>query len=263
MNTRWTTLIISLAALLVFSFFIFSNSVFANAWWGYGARDRDWILKHERTIVKCEIDNHHGDSSEYKMVMYNDDGRYVEKEFGTRVTFDDAKEGDYKISAYRGGTEDRTTYKGGKKFASIEFTAHPGETIRIEFDYKKKKAKMTTDYVEPQTKPVVKKVLAPMPDAEDTELQETTVAPENEQTSESVETAPEVAVAVEPTVPEPPAELPVPQQRTSIFEAIENFFHPDAMAMENNQDSLTIQNEKYKSVFRGMWQSMLNYFTFL
>ena len=128
--------------------------VSADAWWGYGARRKEWVLSHGGTIIHYEIDNISGGSSEYKAVMYDANGKYVEKEFGKKAAFDDAKAGIYKIVAYRGEI-DKKTYKGGKKFAEIVVTAHPGETVKIKFDYKKKKVEMTTDYVKPIAKSTV------------------------------------------------------------------------------------------------------------
>ncbi len=92
--------------------------------------------------------------------MYDKKSRYIEKEFGTKAVFDDAKDGEYIIRACRGdgGTEFKSTHKGGKEFAEVSVMAHLGETIKLVFDYKKKTVSMTTDYVKPVSKVIAKPV---------------------------------------------------------------------------------------------------------
>lgn len=239
---------------LAILFPVFVELAFANAWWGEGARDLDWVLKHGGTVIRCEINDISGDSSEYKAVMYKK-GRYAEKEFGTKMTFDDAKGGKYKISAYRGGTLDRTTYKGGKKFASIEFTAHPGETIRIKFNYKKKSAKMTTDYdeskEEAEEKPKPVSLPAPKPESEPADELQSEPEPEpqeNPDVSEGQAFQPENA----PT-----------NEAESIAESVEEIVHPDAMAAEFKKlRNLPDPNEKIAGFFGKAWDSVVVFFRF-
>jgi hypothetical protein len=151
------------AFMLVVFVLVSTGSASADAWWGKGYREPAWVLSHGGTIIKYEISNISGKSGEYKAVMYDKKGKYVEKEFGTKAKFDDAKNNVYTIKAYRvEGKMDKTTHKGGKSFASIKVTAHPGETISLKFDYKKKKVKMTTDHVKPAPKPVAKPVAKPV-----------------------------------------------------------------------------------------------------
>ncbi len=263
---------IFLGTLLAFCLVLPVHSALANAWWGYGARSKDWVLDHGGTIIKCEIDDYHGKSSEYKMVMYRDDGHYVEKEFGTKVTFDDAKDGDYKISAYRGGTEDRTTYKGGKKFASIKFTAHPGETIKIEFDYKDKKAEMTTDYVE-RPKPIAKKEPAPAPKPPETapvaEPEPTVEIPEKESdlgsssTGENIENPePQIAEPITPPAPQPEKEPLARKGNPSFFDFLEDIIHPDAVAGEMNQDMAINQNAEEINALQYAWGKVKSIFAY-
>ena len=110
-------------------FFMFASILFAtpfdfakaDAWWGYGARKPEWVLSHGGTIIYFEFENISGKSSKYKAIMYDSNGKFVEKEFGKKGLFDDAKNGVYKISAF----------KGGKAFTSISVTAKPGKAIKV------------------------------------------------------------------------------------------------------------------------------------
>jgi len=234
---------IAVALLIVFAFPASVNLALANAWWGKGARDLDWVLKHGGTVIRCEINDISGNSSEYKAVMYRDDGHYVEKEFGTKMTFDDAIDGKYKISAYRGGTVDRTTYKGGKKFSSITFRAHPGEAIKIKFNYKKKSAKMTTDYDESKEESEEKSKSEPKL------IAQTLPKPE-------LEPKPEVEPQPETDVQEP---APV---KESIVEAVEEIVHPDAVAAEFKKLEMPDTDRQMADFFRNAWSSVVHFFKF-
>lgn len=205
---------------------------------GEGGRKQEWVLEHGGTIIKYEIGNISGDSNEYKAVMYDDEGDYVEKEFGTKAKFDDAKNDKYKIKAYRveGGIIDRTTHKGGKEFASIKVTAHPGETIKIKFDYKKKKAKMTTDYIEPIPKPVIKPALIITSEPE-IEIQQ---KPESSESQNN-----QVTTTMD--------------NNESLIEVAEDFIHPDAMAMEVEQPSV-VKSEKPANIFERLLIFIKNLF---
>ncbi len=212
----------------------FAEMASADAWWGYGARRPDWVLSHGGTIIRFEIDNISGESEEYKAVMYNE-GDYVEKEFGTKGLFDDAKNGVYKIKAYRGdgSLEFRTSAEGGKKFDEITVTAHPGETIKLKFDYKRKKVKMTTDYVKPIPKSVVKPVVIPVPE------------PANETPESITAQTDEIVTATE--------------NDDSFIENVEEFIHPDAMAMEVEKKAEIKETE---NIFKRIWIAIVEFFSF-
>lgn len=213
----------------------------ADSWWGYGARRPDWVLSHGGTIIRFEVEDTSGEDNEYKAVMYDADGDYVEKEFGVKGLFDDAKKGMYVIKAVRGegNLEFRTSAKGGKKFAEIKVTAHPGETMKIKFNYKKKKVSMTTDYVKPVPRPVVKPAVV----------------------SES-----DPVVEVENSVEEI---VMMKENEESFAEKVEDFVHPDALAMESGQQVFIKQgnpnqqtNEESASIFKKIWISILKFFSF-
>lgn len=227
--------------ILMFFASVFAEFASADAWWGYGARRPDWVLSHGGTIIRFEIENISGEPEEYKAVMYDADGDYVEKEFGTKGLFDDAKNGVYKIKAIRGNgnLEFRTSVEGGKKFDDIIVTAHPGETMKIKFNYKKKKVSMTTDYVKPVPRPVVKPAVV----------------------SES-----DPVVEVENSVEEI---VMMKENEESFAEKVEDFVHPDALAMESGQQVFIKQgnpnqqtNEESASIFKKIWISILKFFSF-
>ena len=246
--------LVSTFAMLALVFVGFAS---ADSWWGKGFRDKEWVLSHGGTIIRFEIENTSGKDNEYKAVMYDDDGDYVEKEFGTKAYFDDAKDGKYRIKAYRvkGGVIDKTTHKGGKEFASIKVTAHPGETMKIKFDYKKKKAKMTTDYVKPIPKPVVK----PAP----------TVAPEPEPAVEVQKE--EVGLTETPVVGTEEVAL-VWGDKNSFADITEYFFHTEAMANVSTQQTfikqadspqrLEVAEEKPDNFFERIWTAVTIFFSF-
>ena len=249
MDREKSQLFILLIASLIM---LFSSADFASAdaWWGKGYRDKEWVLSHGGTIIRFEIENTSGDDNEYKAVLYDDDGDYVEKEFGTKGYFDDAKNGKYKIKADRvEGGADKTTYKGGKSFASIEITAHPGETIKLKFDYKKKKVKMTTDYVKPIPRPVVKPTIVPAP--------------------EPVETQPEsTSDTLEPTSAINNEAMTVIENGNSLIETMEDYIHPDALASVSNTQTFIRQadsnalEEKPKNIFKKIWDYIVKFFSF-
>lgn len=121
-----------------FGAFLFAQNVLADAWWGYGYRSPEWILANGGSIIHFKIKGA-GSSDSYKAVLYRD-GKYVEVEFGKNGTFDDAKNGTYKVTAYKGGIGRKETYKGGKAIASVTVTVRPGETVSVEFSEKNKQA---------------------------------------------------------------------------------------------------------------------------
>jgi hypothetical protein len=126
----------------------------ADGWWGKYDKPFAWILQNGGTIIHWQIEDISKEADNWKAVMYDSKGKYVEVEYGQRGTFDDAKNGTYVVKAYK-GLRDYETYKGGDVFASINVTAHPRETINIKFNYKNKAAKMATNYVKPVAKPVL------------------------------------------------------------------------------------------------------------
>lgn len=201
-------------AILVFSCPYF---VQATSWWGIGARPHKWILSHGGTLINFDIENYSGDKREYKAVMYDKKGKYVEAEWGLEGIFDDAKDGVYTIKAKRGESTDfgvKDNREEGKTFATIKITAHPGERIRIKFDYKKKSAKMTTDYVAPVAKIPAK----PVPVSEPQEI-----VVESVQAEEALEISSKGNENIE--------NLFLNEER-DIFAKFEDFVHPDALAKE-------------------------------
>jgi hypothetical protein len=133
-----------------FMFILFPAIVLAEAWWGDGARPKKWVLKHGGTIINFNIVNYDGSKEEYKAVMYDKEGHFTEVEFGTSGMFDDARNGTYIIKAKRDdplnyGNKDRDVRGEGDTFASAKVIAHPGESINIKFDYKKRKAKIVSE----------------------------------------------------------------------------------------------------------------------
>ena len=221
-----------------------SDLASADAWWGYGARRSEWVLSHGGTIISYEIDNISGRSDEYKAVMFDKNGKYVEKEFGKKAKFDDAKNGAYTIRAYRGGTEDKTSYKGGKEFASITVTAHPGETIKIRFNYEKKKAAMSTNYVKPvkkmAAKPATDEIIKPESETED--------KTQNDAEEFKFSYGTEKLAIIE-------------KKEESLAEFMEEMIHPDVMAMESEK-KLIVEKEKNKNIFEKFWDSIVKFFRF-
>lgn len=212
----------------------------ADSWWGYGARRPDWVLSHGGTIIRFEIEDTSGEDNEYKAVMYDADGDYVEKEFGVRGLFDDAKKGVYVIKAVRGegNLEFRTSAKGGKKFAEIKVTAHPGETMKIKFNYKKKTAKMTTDYFKLVPKPVIN----PAPTSVSEQAVEEAESPESNETQ-----ANQVTTATD--------------NDDSLIEVVEEFVHPDALAKEIDEHPSNSESEESVNVFERIWNFIRNLFS--
>ncbi|HOW60211.1 MAG TPA: hypothetical protein P5548_03340 [Candidatus Moranbacteria bacterium] len=147
-----------------------SSLAWADAWWGHGSKSFDWILKNGGTIIRWQIEDISKEADNWKAVMFDSKGKYVEVEYGQKGVFDDAKNGVYTIKAYK-GIKDHETHKGGKLFASITVTAHPGETINIKFNYKNETARMTTNYVRrvakktPPPKPAVASKIENVPDS--------------------------------------------------------------------------------------------------
>lgn len=116
---------------------IFPLSVQADAWWGEGAMDKDWILKHGGSLVNYTIKGK-ANPDDYKVRMYlmgargagggaaemAERGDVVEVEHGSEATFDDGINNLYKI----------IVFKGTDKKISTEFFVRPGEVVDIHFD---------------------------------------------------------------------------------------------------------------------------------
>lgn len=114
--------------------------VFADAWWGKGARDKDWVLRHGGSLIYYEIEGG-GDADEYEAILYlegkkgagggNADkaekGDVIENETGRNSLFDDAINNEYRIDFFRNGEKDK----------SVDLIARPGEIIEIIFDIDK------------------------------------------------------------------------------------------------------------------------------
>lgn len=212
-------------AILVFSCPYF---VLATSWWGIGVRSDKWILNHGGTIIRFDIEDHSGSRKEYKAVMYDEKGKYVEAEWGIQGMFDDAKDGIYMIKAKRGEEADfgvKDNREEGKTFAKIKFTAHPGETIKIKFNYKKKSAKMTTDYVAP----VVKIPAKPVPVVQSEQ-------PVIENTQEELEPFPSAPNSA-PNIEADPFCI-YKNEENNFLEFAEDFVHPDALAEESEQATI-------------------------
>ncbi|MFW5885046.1 MAG: hypothetical protein ACOCUF_02355 [Patescibacteria group bacterium] len=122
---------------LVLFFAILPSVVQAHAWWGEGARDKDWILRHGGSLVNYTIKGK-ASSDAYKVRMYlmgakgagggaaetAERGDVVEIEYGSEATFDDAINNLYKV----------IVFKGTDKKISAEFFARPGKVIDVHFD---------------------------------------------------------------------------------------------------------------------------------
>lgn len=227
-----------------------ARSVSADAWWGEGYRKPEWVLSHGGTIVYFEMENISGESDEYKAVMYDSDGKYIEVEYGTKGVFDDAKNGVYKIKADR-GVENEETYKGGRSFAVIEIIAHPGETIRLKFDYKKRKVKMTTNYVKPVSSPIIKTI----PDSVPNSSNAIKLEDESVETQQQIETSQLSDFQIEELTVETGSE-------ESIIESVENFIHPDALAMETDKQIVIMKEENTGNIFTKLWSIIREFFNF-
>ncbi len=132
--------------------FLFFKLEFANAdaWWGKGAMDRNWVLKHGGSIIYYQIKGKaQSDQYEVKMFLLGKEGAggdnsnkakkgdLIETEYGAEAHFDDAINNEYEIKVY----------KGEKKEISTEITARPGEITRIVFDLYKNKTITTKEIV--------------------------------------------------------------------------------------------------------------------
>lgn len=233
--------IIAFAA--IFAILLSPVFVWAKAWWGEGAKPQKWILNHGGTLIRYKIENYSGSKKEYKVVMYSKKGKYIEAEWGVEGIFDDAKDGVYVIKARRGDLIDyevKENRQEGKTFATVKLTAHPGESIDIKFDYKKKKAKISTDYAEPAKK----------------EIADDVIFPEAEQMEEEI-------------VQEEAIE-PIPDQDTDnqnalinnenvFIDTVEDFVHPDAFAKTGESGEMINEddNEENKNFFEGFLDSVL------
>ncbi|MDZ7611273.1 MAG: hypothetical protein U5L10_00765 [Candidatus Moranbacteria bacterium] len=122
---------------MVLFFAILPSVVQAHAWWGEGARDTDWILRHGGSLVRYTIRGK-ASSDAYKARMYltgaagagggaaetAERGDVIEIEYGSKATFDDAINNLYKVIVFRGSDSE----------ISAEFFARPGEIVDLHFD---------------------------------------------------------------------------------------------------------------------------------
>ncbi|MFO7807625.1 MAG: hypothetical protein R6V40_04380 [Candidatus Moraniibacteriota bacterium] len=131
-----------LCVFFVSSFLLFaSNNVLADAWWGEGFRDENWVLKHGGSLIYYQIKGK-ADPEKYKVRMYllgssgagghaSDEaeaGDIIEmEEGGGEGVFDDAINNQYKI----------IVFKGGEDLISKKVSALPGKIIRLHFDVEK------------------------------------------------------------------------------------------------------------------------------
>lgn len=127
-------------------FFGFSEHASAAAWWGDGYRDPAWVIAHGGTIINYTIIGANS-TKKYKAMMFRG-GEYVEVEFGSNQTFDDAKNGTYVINFYKCKSscmdhkyDKKTKIRSSDKLiASVAVVARPGETNNVVFDAAGKRA---------------------------------------------------------------------------------------------------------------------------
>lgn len=150
---RYQTSAVFLVSALLIGSLGFSSRVLADAWWGKGYRTPTWVLSHGGTIINYKI-NGNASSDRYKAVMYQN-GKYVEVEFGKSATFDDAKNGVYTVTFYKGGASNTESYKGGKALASVDVRATAGKKIFLTFEEKTKNIAISSNF---PYKKVVKEV---------------------------------------------------------------------------------------------------------
>ena len=118
--------IIALVGIILVVLLILPELARADAWWGEGYRQPEWVKTNGGTIVYYSIKGKKS-SDKYKARMYQGSKR-IEIEYGSSGVFDDAKSGTYSISAH----------EGSKKIGTVNFSACPGGTLYANFDVKKK-----------------------------------------------------------------------------------------------------------------------------
>jgi hypothetical protein len=125
-----------------FSLLIFQatpNFADASAWWGTGARDKDWILKRGGTLIRYEIKNtKKSDDIVARMYLLGATGAgggasqkakagdLIETESGKSATFDDAINNEYEIKIFQNE----------KLKLSTKVVARPGEILKLTFNLK-------------------------------------------------------------------------------------------------------------------------------
>ncbi|KKT93190.1 MAG: hypothetical protein UW95_C0025G0008 [Parcubacteria group bacterium GW2011_GWC1_45_14] len=107
----------------------------ADAWWGTGFKDHDWVAEHGGTIIYYKIKGEEN-SKDYKLRLYRGD-KLIETEKNGSGVFDDAINGTYTV----------VVFEGTKKKASTTVVAHPGETIKLKFNLDNGKAEKTSEFV--------------------------------------------------------------------------------------------------------------------
>lgn len=117
--------------------------------------------------------------------------------------------GKYKVTFYRGGNKKKTFEDKGKDVGSIKLNVHAGEQIWLEFNYKKRKIYMTTDYVEPAPKTQKKIASVPKEDIEspseqeilESELNEIGLNEDNSENSEAINRGEEAGFLIDKKYP--------------------------------------------------------------
>lgn len=64
MRQKYSYLIIFILLPIIFVFSGFLEMVWADSWWGYGAKPQEWILKNGGSLIRFEIYNRSGDALE-------------------------------------------------------------------------------------------------------------------------------------------------------------------------------------------------------
>ena len=112
-----------------------ANHASADAWWGTGFKDHEWVAEHGGTIIYYKIKGEEN-SKDFKLRMYLGD-KLIETEKNGSGVFDDAINGTYTV----------VVFEGTKKKASATVVAHPGETIKLKFNLDNGKAEKTSEFV--------------------------------------------------------------------------------------------------------------------
>jgi hypothetical protein len=98
----------------------------ADAWWGKGYREPQWVLRNGGSIIHYSVTGK-GDPKNYKARLYLNN-KVIETEDSGKGMFDDAKNNTYTVIISRSG----------KKKMSTTVKARPGEEIWLNFDLNKK-----------------------------------------------------------------------------------------------------------------------------
>jgi hypothetical protein len=236
-------------------FFAFLEIASADSWWGYGYRDKAWVLKHGGSLIRFEIYNREGESDEYKAVLTKK-GKNIEVEIGKSGIFDDALPGEYKVTFYRGGNKRKSFDEKGKEIDSIKLNIHAGEQIWLKLNYKKKKISMTTDYVQPVAK--IKKTVTADTQQESIQPSEQKLGQQEEVQENNVEGQ------VEDTEFSMNFENIIFKDENYLWDNSFDIFHPNAYAKETyNKETIKpaelIANHKANSFFKKILFSVAEF----